>query len=67
MYYINKSTEEYKEFLQKNPKDKNVFLMLMINTMTHAPKHVKLENDPSQTIDITFKNRIWDVSRIMCS
>jgi hypothetical protein len=62
MYYINKSTEEYKEFLQKNPKDKNMFLMLMTNTMTHAPKHVKLENDPSQTIGIRCKNRIWNAS-----
>jgi hypothetical protein len=39
-----------------------MFLMLMTNTMTHAPKHIKLENDPSQTIDITFKNRIWNAN-----
>jgi hypothetical protein len=62
MYYINKSTKEYKEFFIKNPKDKNMFLMLMTNITTHAPKHIKLENDPSQTIDITFKNRIWNAS-----
>jgi hypothetical protein len=37
-------------------------LMLMTNTMTHAPKHIELENDLLQTIDITFKNRIWNAN-----
>jgi hypothetical protein len=37
MYYTNKSTKERNNYFLKIQKDNNMFLMLMTNTMTHAP------------------------------
>jgi hypothetical protein len=48
----------------KTLKHKNMFLMSMTNTMTHAPNISNLKNDPSQTSNLHSKIQIQIVMLI---